>query len=164
MISALILVGNALPNDDGNRAFAQICFEEADRPVFLLEWIRHLETTGKGGFRPFRMIPTIENTLDDSVLMIAYAVCKSPSIVEMVNSSAKNHPDATNRLSMYEDFSDSQRRSLYAALKKLDNLPKITWCLFKDSHLLSSVNHLCEYKFECEVTQSVLTLGQRIER
>ncbi len=75
-VTALILVGNAHPNDGGNRAFAQVSIEEGDRPAFLLRWIRPVLKDRHEFFGKFTMIPTLEHMLNDSILFIAYAVCR----------------------------------------------------------------------------------------
>ena len=97
------------------------------------------------------MIPTLENMLDDAVLMIAYAVCKDPKIFSKVNEITKNASLKSHRLTMYSDFTTGQRTELYAEAKLIDNLPKVTWCLFKNSELKRTMSQLSEYSFETEV-------------
>ena len=154
-VTALILVGQPHPNRGGNRAFAQIHFEEGDRPALVLRWLCPPHSRGKEAFRKFTMIPTLDNTLDDSILMVAYAVVRHPAVFDKLNRLTNSAPVDSHRLTMYEDFKAAGCKSIYAALRKLDDLPKVTWCLFEGSLLNNSITHLNKYKLECEVTRSV---------
>jgi hypothetical protein len=154
-ITAVILIGQPHPNRGGNRAFAQIHLEEGGRPALVLQWLCPPISRGKESFRRFTMIPSLENTLDDSILMVAYAVSRHSAVFDKINRLTRNAPVESHRLTMYEDLTPAGRKSIYAALRKLDDLPKVTWCLFEGSLLNSSIAHLTKYKLECEVTRSV---------
>ena len=156
-VTAVILIGQPHPNSGGNRAFAQIHLEEGDRPALVLRWLCPPHDRGKESFRTFTMIPTLENTLDDSILMVAYAVSRHLAVFDKINRLTKDAPIESRRLTMYENFTPSGRKSIYAALRRLDDLPKVTWCLFEGSLLNNSIAHLSKYKLECEVTRSVFT-------
>lgn len=66
-VTSLIFVGQPYPNEGGIRPTEIIRFEESDRPAFIFE--RH--STDKKLERMV-VIPTIENLLDDSLLLAAY--------------------------------------------------------------------------------------------
>jgi hypothetical protein len=153
-VTALILVGSPHPNDGGNRDFAQVTLEEGDRPALIVRWTQQ-KRAREELFRTYTMIPTLENLLDDSVLLIAYVVCRVPTISEMVNKFGNGKARQSGRMHMHEDFEEGVRLSLYAAAKQIEDFPKVTWCLFKGSALEPSMGHLVQYKFECEVTRSV---------
>ena len=156
-ITAVILIGQSHPNSGGNRSFAQITLEEGDRPALLLRWLCPPHDRGKESFRTFMTIPTLENTLDDSILMVAYSVSRHSAVFDKVNRLTKGAPVDSNRLTMYKDFKPAGLKSIYADLRQLDDLPKVTWCLFEGSLLNNSIDHLTKYKLECEVTRSVFT-------
>lgn len=150
-VTALILIGHSHPHHGGNRHFAEISLEEGSRPALSLRWMAPILKSRPVVFRKFTMIPTLENMLDDAVLMIAYAVCKDPKIFSKVNEITKNASLKSHRLTMYSDFTTGQRTELYAEAKLIDNLPKVTWCLFKNSELKRTMSQLSEYSFETEV-------------
>jgi len=77
-ITAAILIGQSHQNRGGNRAFAQIHLEEGDRPALALRWLCPPHDRGNESFRNFTMIPTLENALDDSILMVAYLIMRRP--------------------------------------------------------------------------------------
>lgn len=157
-VCSLILVGNSHPNDGGNHAFAEITQESGARPLLQMKWMLPRRSKDTESFRAFKMIPTIENMLDDSILLIAYAICRHPKIFAKVNEMTHDKALNSKKLSMYEDFSKDQRLELYAALKAIDDLPKISWCLFRDSDFKESIIHIKDYLMECEVTQSIYTV------
>lgn len=154
-ISSLILVGSAHPNNGGIRSFAQISLEEGGRAALSLRWINPMRTDDGDFFRKFTMIPTIENMVDDSILMVAYAICRSLPIFTEVNRMTSDLALSSGRLNMNEDFTLEQREDLYSQIKKLNNLPKIVWCVFDGSSIKSSMIHLLDYQLECEVNQSI---------
>lgn len=154
-VSAVILVGHANPYHGGNRSFAEIDLDEGSRPALVLRWTAPRRAGDPEVFRNFIMIPTVEHMLDDSILMIAYAVCRHPNVFETVNRMTKDAARQSHRLTMYDDFSPAQRAELYATVKQIDDLPKVTWCLFDGTSIESSIRHLKDYRLECEVTRSV---------
>lgn len=157
-VTALILIGSSHPNDGGNRDFAQVTLQEGDRPALVVRWTRK-GVTRKELFHTFTMIPTLENLLDDSVLLIAYAVCRAPTIFELVNEIGNGKAMQSHRMHMYEDFSKEDRLALYDAARQLHELPKVTWCLFKGTSLEPTMVNLAHYRMECEVTRTVYRRG-----
>ena len=154
-VTSVILVGSAHPNQGGNRSFAEIDLDEGSRPALVLRWTAPTRRGDPEVFRKFTMIPTIEHMLDDSILMIAYAVCRHSKIFPKINRITKNTPLESHRLTMVDDFTPKQREDLYAAAKEIDDLPKVTWCLFDGTSIKPSMSHLKDYRLECEATRSV---------
>ena len=158
-VTSVILVGAAHPNHGGNRSFAEIDLDEGSRPALVLRWTAPKRRGDPEIFQRFTMIPTLEHMLDDSIVMIAYAVCRHPKIFPKINRITKNAPLESRRLTMLDDFTPKQRLDLYAAVKEIDDLPKATWCLFDGTSIKPSMNHLNDYRLECEVTCSLYQRG-----
>ena len=154
-VTSVILVGHANPYHGGNRSFAEIDLDEGSRPALVLRWTAPTRRGAPEVFRKFTMIPTLEHMLDDSILMIAYAVCRHSKIFPKINRITKNAPLESHRLTMADDFTPKQREDLYAAAKEIDDLPKATWCLFDGTSIKPSMSHLKDYRLECEATRSV---------
>ena len=154
-VSAVILVGHANPYHGGNRSFAEIDLDEGSRPALVLRWTAPRRAGDPEVFRNFIMIPTVEHMLDDSILMIAYAVCRHSKVFATVNSMTKVAVLQSRRLTMYDDFTPMQREELYTTVRQIDELPKVTWCLFAGTPMNSSMERLSDYRLECEVTRSV---------
>ena len=150
-VTALILIGQSHPHHGGNRHFAEILLEEGSRPALNLRWMEPISKSGPAVFRKFTMIPTLENMLDDAVLMIAYAVSRDSKIFTKVNEITNDAPLKSHRLAMYRDFTAEQRIELYTRAKLIENFPKVTWCLFKNSEIKKSMIQLEDYNFETEI-------------
>jgi len=110
-VSAVVLIGRGHPNDGGNRHFAVVSLEEGSRPSFNLEWRSPSIQRELGGLRSFTMIPTVEDTLHDCLLYVAFAVARVPEVVTAIESARGNglagHP--IRRLEMYDDFAPRDR-------------------------------------------------------
>jgi len=147
-VTAITFVGNAQPNDGGIRPIDTIEFTEGSRPSFEFFEKKSRRTKDR-----LILIPTIENTLDDLLLLISYYLVEHPEIVSAVN---KIHGKAITggRVEMYSDFTEAQRNSLYEKVMSLQDLPKVAICLFESSHLIETIHHLRKYLLECEVCRS----------
>ena len=152
-VTSIIFVGSSHPNDGGIRPVLSIHLEEGSRPALVVQ--SRVPVSGEGRMpRLLTLIPTVDHMLDDSILLAAYA-CNYAPIVEAINEITGGAQRKSNFLSMYDDFTQEQRQSLYEILKSTTDLPKMTWCLFEGSGFKSSLFHLEDYSIECEVTRSV---------
>lgn len=150
-VTALVFVGNSHPNDGGIRPSLLIQLEEGDRPSFSFYSLKHPTKEPSGlpiGLNEFTVIPSLEYMLDDLILSIAYAYLEIPLIVKSLNEHKSIFTQM--RYDAYE-LSEGQRLVLYEMLKHDESLPKISICLFKESELLKTVDHLQEYSMECEI-------------
>jgi len=155
-VTAIVLVGNPHTNDGGNRSFAMIELEEGSRAAFSIKAnsFRGIAQDAEY-FRKFTVIPSVEFMVDDLILMIAYAICRNSEIFAQVNAFTENAALNGHRLNIYDDLSMEQRMGLYETLKLARYLPKLTFCLFEQTGLTSSISHLREYQMECEVTHTI---------
>jgi len=108
-VTSVILIGKANTYHGGNRSFAEIDLEEGGRPALTLRWSAQIRRGEPEVFRKFTMIPTVEHMLDDSILMIAYAVCRHSKIFSKINRMTKEEPLESLRLTMHDDFTPKQR-------------------------------------------------------
>lgn len=166
-VSAVILVGHSHPNRGGNRPFAAVLLEEGDRPAFST---RHFRGGGTGIDRTRAtgrvLVPTLEHTMDDAVLYVAWAVCQWPEVQSLVSSlhkvDAKHAPrrsgrQPTRRIEMYRDFDEEGRQRLYRSLQTDVRLPMLTFCMFEGSLLASTANHIRNYATDFEVCESTMS-------
>ncbi|CAE6723344.1 hypothetical protein [Candidatus Nitrotoga fabula] len=150
-VTAITFVGHAHPNDGGIRPIDTIEFGEGDRPYF--------EFPAKRGESPrsrLVLIPTLENTVDDLLLLISYYLVEHPEIVSAVDNTY-GEAIKGGYLEMYSNFTESQRYSLYEKVMPLQELPKVAICLFESSHLQRTVHHLENYSLTCEVCMSIFS-------
>ena len=153
-ITALVFVGYPHPNDGGLRPLVTIQYSEGDRPAFTFP--RHTgdrrDTTSR-----FVLIPTLENMLDDLLMIIAYREIQDPTVVKCLNSFCKVNVEQIGRLEVYEKLTPDQRTELYEHVKKITCFPKVGICLFEGAELQNTVDHIKDYKMEYEVCTPSLT-------
>lgn len=151
-VTSIILVGSSHPSDGGIRPVSTIHLEEGSRPALVVQ--SRVSSRRDGSIpRLLTVIPTVSHMIDDSIVLAAYVHGYLP-IVQEVNRITGGLQSKSNYLSMHDDFTLAEREALYEILKGVTDLPKITWCLFENSGFKTSLVHLKEYSFECEVTCS----------
>lgn len=155
-VTSIVLVGNPHPNDGGNRSFAMIELEEGSRAAFSIKSNSFRGVArDEEYFRKFTVVPSVEFMVDDLILMVAYAICRNSEIFTRVNTFTDNAALNGHRMEIYDDLSIEQRMGLYETLKLARYLPKLTFCLFEQTSLHSTITHLREYQMECEVTNTI---------
>ena len=79
-LTAQILVGSAHPNHDGINPTHYVFLWENDRPAWILVHQNIFKEREENVGR-ITWIPTIENILEDALLMIAIHVCKNNEVM-----------------------------------------------------------------------------------
>jgi hypothetical protein len=148
-LTSIIFIGQPHPNSGGIRPWAIVRFEEGSHPYFLFN-------PSKKNRRPrqLNLIPTADHMLDDLLLMIAYFICQVPALVDSLDQHCLPVLDE-GRIDMNKDVPAELRFALYEGVKKLNDLPKISICLFANSWLASSISPIMHYAFECEASRPV---------
>lgn len=93
--------------------------------------------------------PTMENTLDDALLMIAIYVLKDNATVELAQSSFKDL--SQNSIGLYNDIDKENREKLYEISRNLFSGLKIVITVMEGSSLFDHLHLLKGYKMEIEV-------------
>lgn len=153
-ITALVFVGYPHPNKGGLRPLVTIQYSDGDGPAFTFP--RHTGDRRNTSSR-FVLIPTLENMLDDLLLIIAYREIQDSTVVKCLNSFCNEKVEQIGRLEVYEKLTPVQRTELYERVKNITCFPKVGICLFKGSELSKTVDHIKEYKMEYEVCTPSLT-------
>jgi len=144
--SAQIIVGTPHPNHGGIIPDKFINLSENSRPALVL----------KEEDKERVWIPTLENTIEDALLMVAYFVVKDEEALDAL----KSIKDVTGEehLEMYETFTDEQREKLYMAnrkaLGKYEDL-KIVVTVLEGSLFKKQLPVLEHYDFDMEVCLSI---------
>ena len=145
-MTAQFLVGTPHQNHDGIQPTHYLFLSENSRPAWVL--------VPQNIFRDDRIqnkvtwIPTVENMLEDAFLMIAIHIQKDREIIELAESFYKNAQ--SDRLELYEHFSDSQRTQLYEMCRQL-SFTKVIITVFRNSTILRQLQIIEQYKMDVEV-------------
>ena len=151
-LTAQIIVGRGHPNDDGIIPTHQIFLSENSRPAWVLKPENTLSARMVGP-RKVVWIPTLENMLEDALLMVAIHIVRDEGVVRLAKQFCADF-DAT-RLQLYDDFNEEQRKELYLKCRKVSDYPKLIVSTFKRSHIENQLSILREYSMDIEVCPSI---------
>ena len=146
--TASILVGTAHTYHGGIIPTHQLFLSENDRPAWIL-----MEIGGEGtSSRRIVWIPTLENMLEDALLMVAIYVLKDSRIVREAERRFRV-PLYGSVIELYRDIEGEDRRMLYELCKRVfrDHELKLTLTIMSGSYISNQVEVLREYPVECEV-------------
>lgn len=147
-LTAQILVGSSHPNHGGIAPSHYLFLSENSRPAWMLVRQNLFSGKGAGGGR-ITWIPTVEDMLEDGLLMVAvHAVKVGPVIDLMKEYRPRIRP---LRLEMYEDFEPAQRQALYRACREHLTAPKLIVSVFEGSSIARRLSILKKYMCEIEV-------------
>jgi hypothetical protein len=141
-VTASIFVGRGHPNDGGINPSHIILLSENSRPALRLIYLEDKQ-------EEIFVIPTVDNMVEDIYLLIATEVMKQ------LNPGKKLYTES--RKSLYEIFSDDERKKLYEQTKAaIAGLRiKVVFNLLEGCHLLHQMDRIQEYPVEVEVTTTV---------
>lgn len=93
--------------------------------------------------------PTMENVLEDALLMIALYVLRDKATIELAQSSFKDF--SQNSIGLYNDIEKENREKLYELSRNLFSGLKIVITVMEGSVLFDHLHLLKDYKMEIEV-------------
>ncbi len=145
--NAQIIIGSPHPNSGGIIPDKLIYLSENGKPALILK---------EGEGREKVWIPTLENTLEDALLMIASFVIKDEEVLRAISSIKDVVRE--DYLEMYETFSEEKLQELYAtnrkALGQYSDL-MIVVSVLEGSLFRNQLSVLNEYDINMEVCISV---------
>ena len=154
-LTAQMMVGTPHANHDGINPTNYLFLSENSRPAWMLVPQNIFMESGNDITGKVTWIPTIENMLEDAILMIAIHVCKNPEIIELSKQFSKSM--LSDRVEMYENLEKFQREQLYQKCRELKVFPKIILSVFKDSSIESQLQILNLYKMDIEVCSPIFS-------
>lgn len=155
--TAQILVGTGHPNHDGIYPSHCLYLSENSRPAWVLLPVHN---GNQAGDAKVTWIPTLENTLEDALLMIAIHVIKDPEITRMASGFFSSQQN--NWVVMYEDVTPEQRQQLYQRCRQMENTYKLVLTVLRGSTLADQLKVLAHYQMDVEVcTPSYVRLYSR---
>ena len=150
-MTAQILIGNSHPFHGGINPTHKIYLSENSRPALILTQEDIHEQNTKDTFDKVTWIPTLENMLDDILLMISYFILKDEIISQELSKIGSKK---LSFLEMYEDISEETRLKLYKSNKDIiggyKDL-KLIFSIFKGSSLISAIKEIKNYGLNFEL-------------
>lgn len=144
--TAQILIGLGHPYHDGIEPSHRLYLSENTRP----SWILVPETLGGGpAGNKVTWIPTLENTLEDALLMIGIHVVRDSVLVELASQFIRSQEN--NWVVMYEDVEPEHLELLYQHCRTLENTFKLVVTVLRGSSIEDQLKVLADYKMDVEV-------------
>ena len=148
--TAQILVGDSHPNHGGIIPSHMLFLSENDRPAWILKSIG-LWGEEKAG-KTVTWIPTIENMLEDALLMISLYIMKDKELIRMANQCFKNK--LKNRIELYDDISKEDLENLYKKNRELNRRFMIALSVFNGSTIENQLNIFKKYSMDIMVLKT----------
>lgn len=148
--TASILVGKEDIYHGGIIPTHQLFLSENDKPAWVLT---EMDSENRSS-RKIVWVPTLENMLEDALLMVAIYVLKDKEVVEKAERCFKiSLYDYYNYIELYSHIEDDDRRELYRLCKRVFHKYelKLTLTVMLGSYILKQIHVLREYPVECEV-------------
>ncbi len=150
-MTAQILIGSPHTYHGGINPTHKIYLSENSRPALILTREDIHEKGTKDTFEKVTWIPTLENMLDDILLMVSFFILKDEYISQELS---KIDVKKLNFLEMYEDIDKETRLKLYKSNKEIiggyKDL-KFIFSIFEGSSLISAINEVKLFKIEHEL-------------
>ena len=124
--------------------FSRILLLEGSTPVWISQRERHPDYS----MRRIVWTATVENMLDDALVMAAVHVLENEQILASLMGFLKK---GYQGLSLYDDLTQQQREALYAQCKEIFRDQKIIVMVFEDSSVQQCLSTLQDYQMDCQV-------------
>lgn len=142
--TAFMLVGESHPNHGGILPSHRLVLSENSRPAWTL--------SSFDGEKPTVWIPTVEDMLEDGLLMVGLLVAQDPAL--MVAATAFRS-DFRTRTELYDDIDETERRNLHALCRKVGPPTTLVVCSLRGSIIAGQLDALADYHFHLEVCPTV---------
>ena len=150
-LTSQIMVGRPHPNHDGINPTHYLFLYENSRPVWVLV-SQNIFLKEQHNHTKIEWIPTVENMLEDALLMIAIHACKNYEVIEFAKGLLAKIE--SERIELYSDLEESHRQQLYQRCREISDYPKIIISVFKGSTIERQLSILEQYKMDVEVCKT----------
>jgi hypothetical protein len=150
-ISAQVLVGHTHPYHGGIIPDQRIYLSENSRPALILEDERPLKAVKDS--QKVIWVPTVENMLEDILLMVTVFVLKNEKVISLMKKNKKE----LKSIEMDQDIDKGQRAGIYRINRQIledrEDL-KIIFSIFQGSTLYAQIKRIKDYKIDYELCVS----------
>ncbi len=148
-ITAQILVGHAHPNHGGVTPTHRLYLSENSRPAWILapETVFAREGVTQNG--KITWIPTVENMLEDALLMIAIHVVRDPTVSEAAERFLRSK--SSSLVTLYEDIDRKDLEQLYEKCRAAEINSKLVLTIMDGSTVAGQLKVLEKYRMDVEV-------------
>jgi hypothetical protein len=151
-----ILVGQKHTYDSGIINITHTLYlSENSRPAWILTPIDELNAN-KQNQQKITWIPTLENMLEDALVMIGLYVLKDKELITLTNQYIKQPNN--DFIELYNDVTSTDGlQELYNQARKIESSHKIILSVFQGSSIVNQLPVLKNYQNDIEVCKSIFT-------
>ncbi len=147
--TALGLVGHAHPNNEGIIPTHRLYLSENGRPAWILLHESLSRTNPGRTHGKITWIPTLENMLEDGLLMLSIHVLQDPALIELAREYLRtSKPDY---VTLYDHIDPDNLDRLYAQSRALEHRYKLALMVLEGSTIRRQLNVLEHYRMDVEV-------------
>jgi len=148
-----ILIGQKHSYDGGIINITHTLYlSENSRPAWILSPTDGFKEKEQNPLR-ITWIPTLENMLEDALVMIGLYVVKDKELIRLANQSFKQ-PNK-DFVELYDDIQSEDLQTLYNRARMIEGSHKIILSVFQGSTILQQLPALIHYQNDIEVCKSV---------
>lgn len=155
-ITAQILVKDPKGFSGHFDAFSKVQLSEGGRPL----WVSRRPIHPDMNMRRFSWIPTVENMLDDALVMLALHILEDEQLTATVQDFMQGR--RYKSLLLYEDLTDQQRKILYEQCKAISFAEEVMVVVFHDSSVQSCLSTLQDYQMDFQVLTPSYRRSRRV--
>ncbi|MGX8797672.1 hypothetical protein ACR6HW_16670 [Fusibacter sp. JL298sf-3] len=145
--TAQILIGHDHEYHGGIIPSHGLYLSENSRPVWIL---KNLDLYEEGNDKQIiRWVPTLDNMLDDAMLLIGIHVIKDETVIKVAREFC--NADNLNELELYEAFTPEDLKTLYELVRTTRIEYSIALTVFNESHIINQYKVLDYYECRANV-------------
>jgi hypothetical protein len=143
--TAIAVIGQPHSYNGGIEPHHFLFLTEGSRPALQL-----FKCRGDGLHLVATWIPTVENMIEDLVLMSGALTGAQTAVTEILTPLITANP---RRVEMY-DLGEEHRAELYELSRKSPFRSKVVLTILEDSSLVEQAGRICRYQMNCELCLS----------
>jgi hypothetical protein len=150
-----IVIGRKHSYDSGILHITHTLYlSENSRPAWILTPTDEFKAKQQN-HQKITWIPTLENMLEDALVMIGLYVVKDQELIRLANESF-NQPNK-DFIELYDDSKHEDLQKLYHQARKIEGSHKMILSVYQDSSILQQLPVLKQYQNDIEVCKSIYT-------
>jgi hypothetical protein len=150
-----ILIGQKHSYDSGIINISHTLYlSENSRPAWILSPANIFERQQQSQ-QKITWIPTLENMLEEALVMIGLYVLKEKELSNLANQFLRNQKE--DFIELYQDIHSNDLEQLYKQARKIESSHKIILSVFQGSSILKQLPILKHYHNDIEVCKSSFT-------
>jgi hypothetical protein len=151
-LTAQILIGGAEIRHHGINPTHFLFLSENDRPAWILV-DQNVFQEDQSSFSKITWLPTVENMLEDALLMVAIHVLKDREMLRIAKDV--NIRTDAKWVEFYSNLDENSRNRLYKRCRRIPDFPKLIISVLKGSTIENQLAVLDNYKMDIEVCRPI---------